>query len=585
MHLEQARISCRNLLWLDELSSENATLAEKSQRQSNIMNDENTLNAFKISTQGGTTTGPHTQQTLSRKDSIPNDEKDDIVRQLDFSNGGKGAGEIEYTFFRSRRVMIGHAKPRCCPAVLTTSLQVCNKPCSIGAYCNRHRATHPRLLSSKQRMLTDLVDQITNVLICNGYYELISDDPKEMFANVQKILMSTSAPPWDDFSTCFMARSEADMKSAVIVRNFGVRDKSPAENLSDQASSPWVMVTANINGKHSNCPERSNLIENVLRNTSTNGRILVLLFLQEVNSKKIIKDIAEKMFYPTKKPSELLSPYEIVHHPELSKNSDTCILYNSTLFHGINVTNELRRLTKRSLKYRLRQQRAFDRLESRFSAVRLTSRKASTLTLLALSFHGFQSQNAVLVSGYDSTDCAIKDLFQRVSDYIKLHNTPAIVGGDFNKKKESLLEITEDLSEITRVIFEIQSPKDDAIDFFVFCYPQNSDHSVWSDGVTQMNLSKLVSESLHSEHHRKLFDHIPVEARMHAADSFGSQLGQDEGSMPRVDLSTLCGVHQKQILEYESNFSVYKCQDRDPSKCLAATKYEKQCSNRPKKVQ
>eukprot|EP00890_Picochlorum_soloecismus_P001511 jgi/Picsp_1/2360/NSC_05823-R1_---NA--- len=569
------------MLWLDDLSSENATLIEET-HPSNVMNDEKTLNAFKLSTQGGTTTGPHAQQTLSRKGSTPND----IVRQLDFSNVGKGAEEIKSTFFRSRKVMIGHAKPRCCPAILTTNLQVCNTPCSIGAYCNRHRATHPRLLSSNQRMLTDLVNQMSNVLVCNGYEELTSDDPKEMFANVQEILMKTSGPPWDDFSTDFMACSETDMKPAIIVRDcMELQDKSTAGNSRERETSQWWMVTANINGKHSNCPERSNLIENVLRHTAKNGNNLVLLFLQEVNSKKIIEYLAENMIYPAKKPSEILAPYETVHHPELSTNNDVCILYNSTIFHGTNVTDELRRLKKRNIKYKLRKQRAFDRLESRFSAVRLTSRKASTLALLALSFHGFQSQNAALVSEYDTTDCAIKDLFQRVLDYIKVHNIPAIVGGDFNKKKDSLSAMIEELTEITGVTFEVQSPKDNAIDFFVFCYPRNSDQLVWTEGVTQMNLAELVSESLHSEHHRKLFDHLPVEARLHAVDGFGSQLGENGASLSSVDLSTLCGVHQKQIVEYESNFSVYKCQDRDLSKCLAATRQGKQCSHFPQKGQ
>ena len=502
------------MLWLDDLSSDIAISIDEN-LELNGLDSEKTLQAFSIQSQCETTTGPHVQQTLSRRNSLPKD----TARQLDFSTVDV---EIKSMIFMSKEVMIGNAQPRCCPAVYTTNLQVCNKPCNIGAYCNRHRATHPPLLSSKERMLSDLMNQINNVLVCNGYEELIADDPEETFANVHKILTSTK-PPWDDFSTDFKACSDTAMRTATMVKDTEIQEESSAQSPGEQARSMWYMVTANINGEHSNCAERSSLVENIFLNTDKSEKNLIILFLQEVNSKKIMNNLDQKIFYPSKKQSEILVPYELAHHPDLSsKSSDTCILYNSTIFEGTSVRDELRRLTKRAIAYQLRHQRAFDRLESRFSAVRLTSRRTSNLALLAVSFHGLKSPSKIKELGYDTADSAIEDLFERVSDYIRVHNIPAVVGGDFNKKPDSLRSITEVLSKNTGITLEVQSPKDNSIDFFVFCYSQNSDPALWSDSAAQMNFADLVSKNLQSEHHRKLFDHIPVEAPLCTADGFRS---------------------------------------------------------------
>jgi hypothetical protein len=148
--------------------------------------------------------------------------------------------------------------------------------------------------------------------------------------------------------------------------------------------------------------------------------------------------------------------------------------------------------------------------------------------LLAVSFHGLKSPSKIKELGYDTADSAIKDLFERVLDYIRVHNIPAVVGGDFNKKPDSLRSITELLSHNTGITLEIQSPKDTSIDFFVFCYSQNSDPAWWSDSAAQMNFADLVSKNLQSEHHRKLFDHIPVEAPLHSTDGFRSDGVQHE---------------------------------------------------------
>lgn len=433
------------------------------------------------------TTGPHKQQGHA-VELTPGDAQS-VQRTLQFpSTENSNQSHTSQTVFKGIVREIGHAEPGRCPAVLQLSGKVCNKTTPFGPYCSRHRQTHPRVKSSRDRMFLDMKNNVDMVLRRNGYDELIQSSNEDFIITLQHIVeeMIKRPPPWEDFSSTF---HESDSFYEISGHYNSVTYDSHDEVTSPETSKNAYMVTFNIQGDRSNAQDKSHHLRDLLKNTGASAKII---FLQEVHTKGFIQGLKKGCFYQEKQKDPLLKHYQIVHRDiEQKSMRDTCILYDSTYFEASDAMQEMQVLTRHQA-FNLRSVKLRDRLQTRFSAIKLTTRQGLRASFLAVSFHGFKSADKVSVNGYESLEAPIIDLFERVHRYIDTHKIPAIIGGDFNKSPGDIEELLERNRFRSTDVYHPHDPSDRNIDFFVITYPANHMVNSYTIGTDERKVTALM---------------------------------------------------------------------------------------------